>query len=144
MSGANLAAAVSGAALTRAVLDLLRADTGVQELFGQPPRIHDGDAGAPAFPFARLERVEESDAGASCVEARDYRLTLSTASRHGGRAFALQLVGALRAALETTPLQVAGQTVVLQQVVYADVMRTADLRRFRGLVRLRIISEEAS
>ena len=78
------------------------------------------------------------------MEARDYRLTLSTASRHGGRAFALQLVGALRAALETTPLQVAGQTVVLQQVVYADVMRTADLRRFRGLVRLRIISEEAS
>lgn len=144
MSGPGVLAASHGADLVRATLDLLRADAGVRDVFGHPPRIHDGDAGAPAFPFARLERVEESDAGACAVAARQYRITISTESRHGGRAFALELVGALRAALEAAQLQLPGQQIVLQQVVYSDVLRTADQRRFRGLVRLRIISEEAA
>ena len=31
----------------------------------------------------------------------------------------------------------------LEHVVYGDVMRTADKRAFRGIIRIRIISEEA-
>ncbi|NBC14827.1 MAG: DUF3168 domain-containing protein [Gammaproteobacteria bacterium] len=142
MSSAQSLPVGTAAQVTRAVLDLLRADAGLREAFGTPPRIHDGEAGAPAYPFARLETVEESDAGSACVAAKAYRLSISTASRHGGRAYALELVGALRRALETKALEVPGGRVVLQQIVYADVLRSADQRRFRGLIRLKIVTEE--
>ena len=142
MSAVQAMPAMSGADLSRAVLDQLRSDGGVRDLFGIPPRVHDGEPGAPAFPFAQLESVQETDAGSAGVPGRDYRITISTASRHGGRSFAMELVGTLRAALETMDLQVPGQRIVLQQVVYADALRSADRRRFRGLVRVRIITEE--
>ena len=57
---------------------------------------------------------------------------------------AKECLSALRAAVESADWAVEGQHVVLSQVIFADAMRTPDKRAFRGVVRIRIISEEAS
>ncbi|MEM7766446.1 MAG: DUF3168 domain-containing protein [Pseudomonadota bacterium] len=127
-----------------AVMGVLRADLAVQALFGSPPRIFDDETQAPIFPNVRLERHETRDAGASCVPALEHRITLALASRWGGRAFAKHAMGQLRHVLETQGLSVPGQQIVLQQVLFTDVIRAADRRSFRGVLQLRIIAEEAA
>lgn len=144
MSALNTIPPYAEAEVASALLALLRQDTGMQSAFGQPARVVDAESFQPAFPFVRLERHEVEPADSSCVAGQVHRLTLAVSSRHGGRIEARALVGLLRAAIEATPLSLTGQNVVLQQVVYSDVMRTGDLSAFRGLVRVRIISEEAA
>ena len=117
------------------------ADAGVRAVFGDPPRVFDDETRRAAYPYAVIERHEATPAGASLYEVIEHRITLSTRSRESGRAEALKAVGALRAAIETAELAPSGQNVVLAHVVYADVMRANDLRAFRGLIRVRIVSE---
>ena len=57
---------------------------------------------------------------------------------------AKEALGALRAACERMVLTLSGQRAVLIQPVYSDVLRAPDLRSFRGLLRVRIITEEAA
>ena len=142
MSADGFFPADSEAALQHALMAALRADDGVKAVFGTPPRVFDDETEAPAFPFAVLERHEVSPAGSSLVAGAQHRFTLATASRHGGRDLARQAVGALRHASEHFAPTLPGQRVVLAQTVYSDVLRTPDRRRFRGIVRIRIIVEE--
>lgn len=144
MSALPILAARAEADVAAALLALLKADASVREAFGTPPRIFDNESPLPAFPFLQLDRHEVEPADASCVAGHVHRLTLVVSSRHGGRVEARALVGRIRRAVEETPVVLEGQTVVLQQVVYSDVLRTGDLSAFRGLVRIRIITEEAA
>ena len=131
------------AALERAFLEGLRADPEVQAVLGSPARIYDDETAEPVFPYAELERHEVADRSAGTVAGQAHTLTLGVRSRDGGRAAAKEVLGALRSAAERLDLALAGQRCVLIQAVYSDVMRTPDLRAFRGLVRIRIITEEA-
>jgi len=132
----------SDAVLLDALMSALRADDGVRAVFGTPARIFDDESEAPVFPFAVLERHDVTPAGSSLVAGAEHRFTLATASRHGGRALAREAVGALRNGADRFAPNLPGQRVVLAQTVYSDVVRTPDRRRFRGLVRIRIITEE--
>lgn len=129
--------------VARAILLRLRGDAAVQSVFGTPARIFDEETDVPAYPNAVLERHQTSDAGSSCVPALEHRITISVASRWGGRRYAKEAIGFLRQALETSPLAIDGQTVVLQQVVFTDVLRTSDARLFRGVLQFRVVTEEA-
>ena len=131
------------AALERAFLAALRADADVQALLGHPARIFDDETTEPVFPYAELERHEVATRGAAGVDGQAHTLTLAVRSRDGGRSVAKEILGALRAAAEAAEPVLAGQRVVLVQTVYCDVMRAPDLRSFRGLIRIRIITEEA-
>ena len=130
-------------AVQAALMASLRADADVQSVFGTPARVFDVESEAPLYPYALIERHETSPAGASLVEGIEHRITLACYSRDYGVCGAKACLSALRAAVERAGWAVAGRHVVLAQVVYADAMRTADKRAFRGLVRIRIISEEA-
>ncbi len=127
-----------------ALLTALRANAEVIDIFGNPPRIFDDETRRAPFPFALLERHESEPAGASLSEGQVHRLTFTTASRAGGRLQAKELIGTLRKAAEAAELSLTGQTVVLIQAVYADVVRTSDRTSFRGLLRIRIVTEEAA
>lgn len=129
--------------LQAGLLQALRANSDVQAIFGTPPRLFDAETDEAAFPFAVLERHECQPSWASGVAGQEHRITFTTASRYGGRQEAKRAVGALRAALERVTLSLPGQALVLAHVVYSDVIRTSDRRRFRGLLRVRIITEEA-
>lgn len=133
----------SESALADAVLERLRSDAGVQAAFGSPARIFDGESPGAAYPFALLERHESEPAGSAGWAGAEHRLTFIVASRHGGRREAKRLIGLMRAAIETAPVTPPGQAVVLAHLAYADVVRAADRRSFRGLARFRIITEEA-
>ena len=130
--------------LERAVLESLRSDGDVQAIFGNPARIFDDETEQPAFPYAELERhgVEPRNISGSAGQA--HTLTISTRSRDGGREEAKAALGTLRAAANRMTLALTGQRTVLVQPVYSDVMRAPDLRSFRGVLRIRIITEEAS
>ena len=69
--------------------------------------------------------------------------TLAVFTREDGLKGAKAAVATLRAAVEGADWSGAGVHVVMAHVVYGDVMRTADKRAFRGIIRIRIISEEA-
>lgn len=125
-----------------ALMAALRADAGVQAIFGANARVYDDETEAPAFPFARLERHECRPAGASGGEAQEHQITIAVSSRHGGLREAKAGLAALRAAVEGADWTGAGRHIVLAYTTYADAMRQFDRRAFRGVIRFRIISEE--
>jgi len=127
-----------------ALMDALRADAGVQSVFGDPARVFDAETDEPAFPYAQLETHDLQPAGAALVDGHAHRISLAVFSREGGLQAAKAAVASLRAAVEAADWAVPGWHVVMAHVVYSDVMRTADRRTFRGLIRIRIISEEAA
>lgn len=128
--------------LADGVLDALRADPGVQAILGNPARIFDAETDAPGYPYAVLERHERFDASSTGVCGSEHRLSLATYSRYGGRREAKQVLGSLRAAIDAMSVTLPGQAIVLAHVVYSDAMRTRDRRSFRGVLRIRIITEE--
>ena len=130
--------------LLKAVIDALRADPDVQAQFGSPARVYDDETQGPAYPYATLERHETRPAGSAGVAGTEHILTFAVASRFGGRAYAKEALGALRAAAERASIAPAGQIVVLAYPTYGDVFRTRDRQAFRGILRIRIVTEEAS
>lgn len=136
-------AAGAEADVLKALMDMLRADSDVQVVFGTPARIYDDETGRAAFPFAQVEKHESLPAGASGVSAIEHKITLGVLSRYDGLSGAKAAVGAIRSAVERGTLTVPGQAVVLSHPIYVDVMRRADRRAFRGVVRVRIITEES-
>ncbi len=130
------------AAVLTGLLEMLRDDAEVRAVFGDPPRVFDDETERAAFPFAQVEKHETAPAGASGVSAIEHKITIGVLTRYDGLIGAKAAIGALRAAVERTALNVIGQHVVLSHTVYADVMRRRDRRAFRGVVRIRIITEE--
>ncbi len=125
-----------------ALLSVLRSDAAVADIFG--PRIYDDESEAPAYPFVRLERHECRPAGASLGEATEHVFTLAVSSRDGGLREARGALAALRAAVEGAVWTLPEGRIAHAYTVYSDAMRQADRRAFRGVIRFRIISEEAS
>lgn len=125
-----------------ALLSILKADTHVAAIFGG--RIYDDESEAPAYPFVRLERHECRPAGASLVEATEHVLTLAVSSRDGGLRGAREALAALRSAVDAASWALPEGRIALAHTIYSDAMRQADRRAFRGLIRFRIISEEAA
>jgi hypothetical protein len=108
---------------------------------GDPARIYDDPPPDPVFPYVTLGRVESRAADASASDAIEHSVTLHVWSRHGGRAEALEVIAALRAALHNAPLSIAGRKLVLLFATFADVFRSGDGRTTHGVLRLRAITE---
>lgn len=134
--------ATSDAELGVAVLAALRTDPALIELLGDPVRLFDDETQAPAFPYAVLERHESTDTSASGTRSLEHLLQFATFSRHGGLREAKTILGALRSAIERLDLVLSTQRVVLTIPLYCDVMRTQNQQVFRGLLRIRIHTEE--
>ncbi len=126
----DFAAAVRTAAL---------ADSGVQALLGA--RFYDDPPPDAVFPYVTLGRVESRVSDASAIEAIEHSVTLHVWSRHGGRAEALDIIGALREALHDAPLNVTGRALVFVFAQFADVFRSGDGLTTLGLLRLRALTE---
>jgi len=129
----------------RALASAIRAATagaaGVKTLIGDPARIYDDPPPDPTFPYLTLGRVETKPADASGVGALEHAVTLHVWSRYGGRAEALDVIGALRAALHDAALSVEGRRLVFLFASFADVFRSGDGRTTHGVLRLRALTE---
>lgn len=128
--------------LISTVLEALRDESGLQTLLGSPARVFDDETRASLFPYIVLERCERQDASASGINGADHRLQFATFSRDGGQSAAKELLAALRIALQRIELILDNQHVVLVHPTYSDVMRAPNRQVFRGVMRVRIITEE--
>lgn len=130
------------AELVEHVLTSLRADAGLQALLGDPARIFDDETRAGLFPYLVLERCERRDASAAGVSGAEYRLQFASRSRTGGQVAAKTLLATLRVALHNVDPSLASQHLVLIHPTYSDVMRAPNRQSLRGVLRVRIVSEE--
>jgi hypothetical protein len=128
-------------ALAAALRMASMADDGVRAIVGVPARVYDDPPTDVAFPYVTLGRVESRPADASDADAQEHVVTVHAWSRYGGRAEALDLIDALRAAFHNAPLSVEGRRLVMLFAVFADVFRDGDGRTTHGVLRLRAITE---
>lgn len=130
-------------ALAAAIRSAALADAGVKALLGDPARLYDEPPADVVFPYVTLGRVESRPVDASAVEAQEHFITLHVWSRYGGRAEALDVIGALRAVLHSAALGVTGRRLVLIFAQFSDVFRAGDGRTTHGVLRLRAVTEAA-
>lgn len=128
--------------LIGATLEALRADQAVQAVLGNPARVYDDETPGPAYPYAVIERHESRAANAAAARGLEHTLQIATYARHGGAHESKVILGALRAAIETLPFDLPSQRVVLVIPTYCDVMRTKNQFLLRGLLRIRIFTQE--
>lgn len=132
----------NGTELVTAVLQGLRAEPTLTQRLGSPPRIYEGEAQAPLFPYLQLERVNTVDQSVSGVRGYEHELQFATAARHDGLREAKGILDAVRSSLERMNFSLSAQRVILVLPTYSDVMRTKNPNVFRGVLRVRIHTEE--
>jgi len=128
-------------ALAAAIRAVAMADSAVRAQLGEPARFYDDPPPDPLFPFCTLGRVDSRPADAASAAAIEHGVTLHVWSRHGGRAEALDVIGALRAALHDASPSVEGRRLVFMFATFADVFRSGDGRTTHGVLRLRALTE---
>lgn len=128
-------------ALHKALFDHLRADADLAALLGDPPRVHDETPAQPVWPLVVFGRAETRPWGGLDGEGLEHALTLTALSRFDGAEEARAIVAALRARLHNAELPLDGWRLVNLRVTYGDVFRAADGRGFRGVIRVRAVTE---
>jgi hypothetical protein len=128
-------------ALLAAMRAALMEHADVQAALGDPARVYDDPPAEAIFPYATLGRMESRPADASGGEASEHVVTLHAWSRYGGRAEALDVIAALRAALHNASLTIDGRRLILMLASFSDVFRSGDGRTTHGVLRLRAITE---
>lgn len=128
-------------ALHRALFDHLRTDVDLAVLLGDPPRVHDEPPAQPVWPLVVFGRAETRPWGGLEGEGLEHALTLTALSRFDGAEEARAIVAALRARLHNADPPLDGWRLVNLRVTYGDVFRAADGRDFRGVIRVRAVTE---
>jgi hypothetical protein len=128
-------------ALLKAMRAALMEHADVQAALGDPARVYDDPPAEAIFPYVTLGRMESRPADSSDRDASEHVVTLHAWSRYGGRAEALDVIAALRAALHNTPLDIDGRRLILMLASFSDVFRSGDGRTTHGVLRLRAITE---
>lgn len=117
-------------------------DATLKDKLGDPVRLFDDESRQPIYPYAVLERHQSTDTSSSERLSFEHQLQFATFSRHGGVREAKALLGGIRDALERVSPVLAHQRIILVIPTYCDVMRTQNQQVFRGLLRVRIHTEE--
>lgn len=130
-------------ALAAAIRACAMADAAVKAALGDPARVYDDPPTDVVFPYVTIGRVESKPADASSAAAIEHALTLHVWSRYGGRAEALDVIGALRTSLHDAPLTISGRRLIFLFAQFADVFRSGDARTTHGVLRLRALTEAA-
>ena len=130
--------------LVTTLLDMLRADAGVQTIFGSPARIFDGETDRSLYPYAELVSAELRDIESARAPGGEHRITIAVNVRGEGREQAAAGLGAIVKAVQENALSLPGQNIALAHPVYLDILRGRQPQTYRGLLRLRIIIEVES
>lgn len=135
---------MSGAegALESAILAALRADAGVKALLGDPVRVSEVDAAAPAYPFLEIGRHVSEPSGGVEAEASEHRVDVVVVSRDIGGRQAKQALAVVRAALAGAALEMEGWRCVLLVPLFADATRQR-VGLWRALLRIKAVVEPA-
>ena len=122
--------------------EALAAQPWVITALGAPLRLYSEPVTDGAFPHADWRSWTVQDAGSSASPAMRQDFTIEVRSRNSDDYHAQRAVDALVEALgRIAPAPRDGQRITFIMPTVADVMRSPDLRVFRGLVRLRVLVE---
>lgn len=130
------------ASLEAALIEGLRNSEIIAALLGQPARLFPEPPAEALFPYAVIERHQRRPHGASRVRGDEHRIDIAVYTREGGRCEARMILDALSRAIEDLTVLIADRRVILMHTVYSDTMRTPSRKAFRGLLRLRLLTEE--
>ena len=128
--------------LISAVLEALRSNAEVQAAYGVPARIYDADVPGATYPYAVLERSEAQVADGVSHRGLEHTLHFASYARHSGVEASKGLISVLRRAVEQMTLDVVDQRIVLVLPTYCDVLRTKNQNVLRGMLRVRLRTEE--
>lgn len=126
-------------AVQAALIGALKADAGLAALVAG--RVHDGAPQGAAFPHVALADLASLDLSDTGGEGAEHFATFLVWSRAGGRREALEILGAMTAALDGAALAPAGHALVTLAVERLETRREADGRTWRGLMRVRAVTE---
>lgn len=126
-------------ALQTALFAALKGDAALAALTGG--RIHDAAPQGAAFPHLVLADLASIDASDSGGEGLEHFATFLVWSRSGGRRETLEILGAMTACLDGAALPLSGHHLVGLAVERTETRREADGITFRGLLRLRAVTE---
>ena len=124
-------------ALEDEVIRALSEATDMQTDFGMPVRVLNGETGRAAFPFVRIGRHELRED--SLLE--EHRISVEVFSRAGGRPEANRLTGLVANTLRTAEMSPSGINLIVFHPVFSDVFLRPDGTTFRGLLRLRAVTD---
>ena len=132
---------MSSFALQQAVYAMLAANTDLQALIGNPPRLFDYVPRDSAFPYVVLGDETESDWSTATEGGTEHLFTVHAWSRNAGHREAKQIAEIIRAALHDVPLTLADATLIDLRHLATDFTRESDGQTFRASLRLRAVTE---
>ena len=127
-------------ALQKALHARLTTDTNVLAQLGGA-RIFDDVPRGAAYPYVSFAVTTERDWSTGTEDGTEHIITLHAWSQAAGRHQADEILAALRAALHDQSLALTGHRLVNLRQELAEVRRDPDGETFRGLMRLRAVTE---
>lgn len=126
--------------LQQAVYAALSGNAPLTALLGGA-RIYDDVPQAAPYPHISLGQTSSTEYATGTEDGEEHILTLHVWSQNGGRSEAQRIMGAVRDALHTASLTLAGHTLVTLRQQFSDVRRDPDGVTIHGIVRYRAVTE---
>ena len=133
----------SETALQDALKEVIGADTALKTLIGDPVRLVDVAAARPGFPFIEIARHQTTNRSGALVEAHEHVIDLRVLTRWNGRGEARAILGEMRRVIDLAQWPDDQWRVIYCHAVYSDVLALRDGRSYRGLMRLRAMTQRA-
>ena len=130
-------------ALQDALIAALGADATIITLLGDPPRISDVAGDKPSYPFIEIARHETKDKSGALIDAQEHVVDLRVLTRWNGRSEARTILGVVRRVIDLAIWPVGAWRIVYCHTVYSDVLALRDGRSYRGVLRLRALTQRA-
>ena len=133
---------MSASALETALTTAIRDSAALKSSFGDPVRLVEQTGARVSFPYLRLARHDTRAPGPE-DGVSEHRIDVEIISRAGGRAEALNLLSTVSDEIRAADITPAGVTLILLHPVYSDVFLRRDQVSWRGLLRLRALTENS-
>ncbi|PHR60846.1 MAG: hypothetical protein COA47_06455 [Robiginitomaculum sp.] len=130
--------------LQEAVFSHLQQDTNVQNALGSPVRLYDDPPSSPMYPFVSFGRHQFRPLDGDQAALIEQELSLHVWSRYSGKTEGLQVLQALREAVQSIPASMDDHVLIDLRVVFADTLRAKDGRVFQSILRLRALTQPIS
>jgi Protein of unknown function (DUF3168) len=127
-------------ALQKAIHACLIADAATLASIGGP-RIYDDVPRQPVFPYVAYGQSTVRDWSTGTDDAHEHIVTLHVWTRASGRKLAHEISSAIEVALDQQALVLDGHRLISLRHEFTDVRREADNETWRGIVRLRAVTE---
>jgi hypothetical protein len=134
MTGASLA-------LQIAIVTALRASPPLAAILGVPPRVYDHVPPGTPFPYVTIAQTLERDWSTGSDIGHEHTVTLHVWSRTAGRRQAHDIATILSSTLHDVALVLHGHRLVQMRRELTEIRREPDGETWRGIVRLRAVTE---